>query len=407
MPSAQKWRIRCTIGYDATYFGCREFMFLQNPGDSSQPGGGSATSSTPAAGSAAGAFDGNTVTDFATAHGGGTGYLEFDFSSAQTIGEVYYDPRTSFASQAPRHMVVEYYDGAAWQVAADIPGITPAWVGGTAKRFAVPYPGDEAGGHRYWRINVSAVFSGSLWSAVEIGFVDGSTNINQQYDAIVSTGGFTTPQNLFEGTETGDAIGNSASLPAYAGLDFGRKRVINSVYIVARGNGSFVGQTPKTFTIDYSDDGSSWTTAASFSEAGGTPSANQKRTYTLSSTETSTAIMAFAGISYTATATRTGNETSTGVLAFSTIAFAATAIRSGVAVGIMAFQGIAFTSAGARTETTTAALHLRGLYFTAATLRIGRTATGAMHFGGITIVGSCLRAPAIGTGKRGFWAFGA
>lgn len=100
------------------------------------------------------------------------------------------------------------------------------------------------------------------------------------------------------------------------------------------------------------------------------------------SSETSTGVMTFAGISFAAT---TDDDTTHGVMSFSGISFSSSASAGHTATGAMAFQGISF-AASATDE------HI---------------ASGLMHFGGIAIDAIAFDIPAPGTGRRSFWTFGA
>lgn len=101
-----------------------------------------------------------------------------------------------------------------------------------------------------------------------------------------------------------------------------------------------------------------------------------------SSTETGTAVLTFAGISYVAA----GGEVHTGT-------------------GLLTFGGISFNAVAARTETSTASMAFLGIAFSAAAQDIHVVGAGAMAFGGISIVGVGSNLGTAGTGLRQFYTF--
>ncbi len=142
-----------------------------------------------------------------------------------------------------------------------------------------------------------------------------------------------------------------------------------------------------------------------------------------SSAETSTGVLTFPGIAFSATATdshtSTGlltfsgvsfagighDTTAQGILAFGGISFAASAvdITSG---GVLTFSGISFASLGGIGPSTHGVLAFQGVSF-AGLSTVSHVATGAMHFAGISIIASALDFPGAGLGRRSFWTFGA
>lgn len=129
-------------------------------------------------------------------------------------------------------------------------------------------------GHRYWSLNASAVGGGSkaAWSVVKMLPNAGGKN------AIAGCGA----NNWLAGKQAwkafyGGASWNANTLPGWIGWYFG----VNGPQTVAtfsiKADGTVPGFSPGTFTLEYSDDGSSWTTAASFS--GITFTANQVKTF--------------------------------------------------------------------------------------------------------------------------------
>ncbi len=160
--------------------------------------------------------------------------------------------------------------------------------------------------------------------------------------------------------------------------------------------------------------------------------------------ETSTGILTFAGISFTATGT--DSHTGTGTLAFSGVGFIAAATDKHTGAGLLTFAGIAFAAA-ANDTSSTSVLRFSGISFvaaandvtTSATLtfsgisfdasgglgasaaglmafhgisfagisKVAHNAVGLLAFSGISIRASVLDFPSAGSGRRSFWTFGA
>lgn len=121
-----------------------------------------------------------------------------------------------------------------------------------------------APGHRYWRINVTAnAGSGASTSFAEVEMRTSVGGADVTGSGTASGGGgFTgsTPANAFDN--------NSSTLYAPSGssgwlkYDFGVNKDIVEIAI-SHGGGAGITTMPQTFTIQYSDDDSSWTTLGS------------------------------------------------------------------------------------------------------------------------------------------------
>lgn len=130
--------------------------------------------------------------------------------------------------------------------------------------------------HRYWRLYVTAVASGGYTSLVELEMYEGSEPLNvcSGGTASASSIGFGwTPDNAFNGTISGNGwhsgTNNLPTTPEWIAYDFGSgvTKDIQAIKIVGRGDGNAVNQTAKDFQLQYSDDGSSWSTLFSVSGA--------------------------------------------------------------------------------------------------------------------------------------------
>lgn len=110
---------------------------------------------------------------------------------------------------------------------------------------------------------MQATFSSLLTSTT----VSGSSQWQVLRQAVIgtpwSTGGtsFLTPANAFDMTSTTSAT--TTTLPAYVGVYYASGFIPTQLYIQSD-NANSVNYAPMTFTLDYSSNGSSWTTLQSF-----------------------------------------------------------------------------------------------------------------------------------------------
>jgi hypothetical protein len=121
--------------------------------------------------------------------------------------------------------------------------------------------------HRYWRVYITAVQSGGYTSMDELEMYAGAemTNVCSGGTASASSTGFGwSASNAFNGSigEPGwhSLTNNLPTTPEWLQYDFGsgNDKDISQIKMVMRnGNG---GQAPKDFQLQYSDNGSSWTT---------------------------------------------------------------------------------------------------------------------------------------------------
>jgi hypothetical protein len=118
--------------------------------------------------------------------------------------------------------------------------------------------------HRYWRMNITATGTGASGIA-ELEFRDavGGADKTGSGTASAQTAypGWPASQAFDNNTGTGWAS-NDSPVPQWIGYDFGSGNAYNivEVYILPRQDGNH-NQAPTAFDWQYSDDGSSWTTA--------------------------------------------------------------------------------------------------------------------------------------------------
>lgn len=146
--------------------------------------------------------------------------------------------------------------------------------------------GGPAGAHRYWQVVVNDNNSGShtIAGLVELQFHVGTNGFGADAaeggtaSADTDAGAGFEAANGFDDAYL-DASGNawtsgSGGFPHYLRYDFGSDTEVLGVSIVARAvNSSSIESAPRDFDVQYSDDGSSWTTA--WSETGVTWTAYQ------------------------------------------------------------------------------------------------------------------------------------
>jgi hypothetical protein len=122
-------------------------------------------------------------------------------------------------------------------------------------------------GHRYWRVNVAAVNGGGsniVLSGVEMFAASGGAN--QVVGCGASNMIFNAPAyQAFDGIAT--SPWNANALPAWLGWYFGAQgaQVVYEFEVTSLSGGVGDDFAPTAFTLEYSDDGSSWTVGATFS----------------------------------------------------------------------------------------------------------------------------------------------
>lgn len=142
-----------------------------------------------------------------------------------------------------------------------------------------------AGAHRHWRIYITSILSGSYVSIIESQMRETSGGADQTGSGTASasstyTGEGATPAKAFDNVLTYPGWTNNADLPCWLAYDFGSgvTKEITEVTILNR-NDSWWNQVPVAFEVQYSDNGTSWTTSWSVPNAGFTTT-NQTRTFT-------------------------------------------------------------------------------------------------------------------------------
>jgi hypothetical protein len=152
-----------------------------------------------------------------------------------------------------------------------------------------PSSGWAAFAHRYWRMNISLNNGDSNYVGVaELAFYNDSTSsVNLVKSALAGS-------NYLESSEANSANNGSfafdglvstkwtaGSTTGYIGWDFGTPTLVKTVGVTGQYNGGDQSAlAPKNFTIEYSDDNSSWIVAATITNQTAWGAA-EKRTFTL------------------------------------------------------------------------------------------------------------------------------
>ena len=132
-------------------------------------------------------------------------------------------------------------------------------------------------GHRYWRITATAINTGTELDIADLTFSTSGTALHSAVSTPVFSSGFIYGEYYAADKITGDgkywAINTTP--PYFYAYDFGTNVSPDQVCITIAGHP----ESPTALTVDYSDNGSSWTTLLSLSP--GTWSDNQKQCFSL------------------------------------------------------------------------------------------------------------------------------
>lgn len=139
-------------------------------------------------------------------------------------------------------------------------------------------------GHRYWRLYITANSGGSAYTALrDLELIDGGYDLTTGLVANIdnsstNSGGNGPSKHAFDDNDSLSWVTDSGVMPVWIGLDFKIPANVTSFAMVPQ-TGS-PERTPKDFSIQWSDDGSSWTTANSYT--GETSWANfERRVFTV------------------------------------------------------------------------------------------------------------------------------
>lgn len=260
------WRVVVTATNGDTYARIGELALKSVVGGTNLCTGGTIYKSTEFAtsgdNSAAAAFDNNPATAWAgTTPAPAIGY---NLTAAADIVQVVITARNdSFGpSGAPQSFNVEYSDnGTAWTLAWQIANQT-AWTAGEVRAFVSPPP-PPAGSHAWWRINVSANNGSTTAQFAELQFRQTAGT------SVYPSGGTAAASSVYAAGYEADKLfdnnltttwSSNAAPPQWVNYHYGTPVLVVQVMMTALNNASFTNQTPKDFTVEFSDDGVTWTT---------------------------------------------------------------------------------------------------------------------------------------------------
>ena len=129
--------------------------------------------------------------------------------------------------------------------------------------------------HSYWRIYITANNGASLLSIPEVEFratVGGSDQASGGTAVYGTQNPNGNPDNLAAAAfdnDTGTKWTSNSNVPDYLGYHFASAVDVKEVSILGPTAGNGPTYAPKDFSIDYSDDGSTWTTVKGFTNETG------------------------------------------------------------------------------------------------------------------------------------------
>jgi hypothetical protein len=220
----------------------------------------------------ANAFDGSSSPWASSGGGAGVQWIGYDFGSGVTkdIMQVAYTGRDSGSSnQSPWFVAIEYSDdGSTWTTLFRRYTLS-GWGNYTTEVYTVPSPIPlGANPHRYWRIEVLSSYSNpSGASELEFAYEPGGINLSHilsfTWSWSSNYGGYP-PSQLFD--YVFPPADNQFLFNSDVGtidLDCDAEFTLSQITWYARQG--FPSQSPATGRVRYSDDGSTWTTAWTFS----------------------------------------------------------------------------------------------------------------------------------------------
>lgn len=215
--------------------------------------------------------DGDLTTFWTTgvnAKPAGGHWLQATFGAARTINIVNLRGRGDGFREDPKEVVVEYYDGSAWQTYFDYATV-PVWYNGEMRTFieAASDFGTFASAHRYWRVGVPTANADALVIMPEFelrGVVSGPDLTTPSGTVVGTPGHFGAGEGPAKVYDDNEGTQWQPDIPAVVDYDFGSGNSYAIAELLIRENDSWTLRTPATLELYYSDDGSSWTLAESW-----------------------------------------------------------------------------------------------------------------------------------------------
>ena len=223
------------------------------------------------------AIDGNTSTSWVDSNNGAGSWWSYNFGSPVDIVEITLtgDGYHTCPSSA---LVQHSDDNSTWTTGWAILAPSGPWTTGTQ---TFTKNSIYAGGHRYWRVLLEANAGGNGGAAnLAMHTTVGGANICVSGNPISDSAWSSAyvPYYAFDNTITTEWVSSASPPTSWIGFDFGEGQAPNIVEIVytTRDNSSYT-QGPTTGYIQYSDNGTTWTTSWTFTTSW--TSAGQAQTF--------------------------------------------------------------------------------------------------------------------------------
>lgn len=274
MAAHRYWRIWSSVSGYSGATALAEVQLLDRSGGTNRVGLGTASASNVYGSQvAANAVDGNISTYWSTANDQAWWQYDFGAGNAYDIGSVNITPRQDLPATAPYTFSIQFSDdGNRWSTAFTVIGVT--WTT-AAQTFTIPAPvaGTAGTGARFWRLNITNSAYGSSVAIADVEFQRRGDNVNvagsgvaSAYSEYSSTYAASMAVDVDLSYSTYWQNANGVPPPGWWQYDFGSGVSVDVavVVITCRSNNTQT-TAPQDFSIQASNDGSTWTTVATFS----------------------------------------------------------------------------------------------------------------------------------------------
>lgn len=257
------YRVNITANDGGSYISAAEVAWKRSGANKTR---GTANSGTPSASSQQGSFPaseafqalGGDGTGWATPNGTVTGWLKWADAGTIDVRKVALTALDDFPGIAPKDFTIEHSDDdTTWTVAATVSGQT-GWAANETRVFST----GTTTAHKYWRINISASNSTNNVGVLAMRFVlaDGSVLTSDARKAVSAAhsqfNSTEAPWRMVDGS-TSTGWTSAASTSGWVMMSFAEATEIDElVWTTRSGEGN---RAPKDFTIEGSDDASTWT----------------------------------------------------------------------------------------------------------------------------------------------------
>lgn len=352
LPTHRYWRLDFTHSY---YIAIAEIEMHTTVGGADACSGGTAGSSGSFGGNvAASAFDNNNATFFESAGATGPFYVSYDFGAGneKQILEVSFTSNPTYSAEHPQKVGVSYSDdGSSWTVAMPLKACE-TW---SSTQVTATYRLSGADATSYWRINASGSALGSYCEISELELrVGGVDQTAPGGPAKADTVFSTSYAALAFDNSTTTVWGSNSGFPHWLYYRFPVDTAITE-YVITSGPslGSHNGYAPNAWTLEYSGDGVTWTTADTQSGIAAWGD-QESRTYTLAGAGVTLALTGVAASGAPGTLTPVHSAALSGTESTASVGTL-------VAADAPTLSGLALTGAAGNLGTSTLTLGLSGV----------------------------------------------